>query len=71
MAELTVAILGLDRLGASIALRLRTYVEKGGQHRFQLVGHDSREDFEKPARKLKVFDKVERHPTPPSNRPIW
>ena len=60
MAKLTVAILGLDRLGASIALRLRTYVEKGGQHRFELIGYDSREDFEKPARKLKVFDKVER-----------
>jgi len=60
MAKLTVAILGLDRLGASIALRLQTYVEKGGQHRFELIGYDSREDFEKPARKLKVFDKVER-----------
>lgn len=61
MAELTVAILGLDRLGASIALRLRTYVEKGGQHQFDLIGYESRDDFEKPARKLKVFDKVERH----------
>ncbi len=61
MAQLTVAVLGLDRLGASIALRLRTYAEKGGQHRFDLIGYDSRDDFEKPARKLKVFDKVERH----------
>ena len=61
MAKLTVAILGLDRLGASIALRLRTYAEKGGQHRFDLIGYDSRDDYEKPARKLKVFDKVERH----------
>ena len=62
MAELTVAILGLDRLGASIALRLKAYAEKGGQHRFTLVGYDNREDFEKPARKLKVFDKIERKP---------
>ena len=62
MAQLTVAVLGLDRLGASIALRLQTYVAKGGQHRFELMGYDSREDFEKPARKLKVFDKVERRP---------
>ena len=62
MAHLTVAVLGLDRLGVSIALRLQTYVKKGGQHRFQLIGYDSREDFEKPARKLKVFDKVERRP---------
>ena len=58
MAHLTIAILGLDRLGASIALRLQTFVEKGSKHSFQLIGYDSREDFEKPARKLKVFDKV-------------
>ena len=57
-----VAVLGLDRLGASVAMRLKTYAEKGGQHRFELVGYDSREDFEKPVRKAKIFDKVERHP---------
>ena len=62
MANLTIAILGLDRLGASIALRLKTYVEKGGQHHFRLIGYDSRDDFEKAARKHKVFDKVERKP---------
>ena len=62
MAELTIAILGLDRLGASIALRLKAYAAKGGQHHFTLVGYDNREDFEKPARKLKVFDKIERKP---------
>ena len=62
MARLTIAILGLDRLGASIAIRLRAYSNKGGQHQFELVGYDSREDFEKPARKLKVMDKVERKP---------
>ncbi len=62
MAQLTVAILGLDRLGVSIALRLRSYVEKGGQHRFELIGHDNREDFEKAARKQKVLDKTERKP---------
>ncbi len=61
MADLRVAILGLDRLGASIALRLRTYVAKGGQHRFELIGHESRDDYDKAARKLKVFDRVERH----------
>lgn len=60
MANLTIAILGLDRLGVSIALRLRAYVEKGGQHRFETIGYDNREDFEKPARKLKVLGKVER-----------
>ncbi len=62
MAKLTIAILGLDRLGVSIALRLRAYVEKGGQHQFEVIGYDSREDFEKPARKLKVLEKVERKP---------
>ena len=62
MAELTVAVLGLDRLGASVALRLQAWMDKGGRHRFTLVGHDSRDDFEKSARKLKVFAKVERKP---------
>ena len=60
MAKLTIAVLGLDRLGASVALALRAYVEKRGQHRFTLIGHDSRDDYESPARKLKVFDKIER-----------
>lgn len=62
MAKLTIAILGLDRLGVSIAMRLRAYVKKGGQHQFELIGFDSREDFEKPARKLKALDKIERKP---------
>ena len=62
MAKLTVAILGLDRLGMSIALRLRAYVKKGGKHEFELIGYDNRDDFEKPARKLKALDKVERKP---------
>lgn len=62
MAKLTVAILGLDRLSVSIALRLRAYAAKGGKHEFELIGYDSRDDYEKPARKLKVLDKVERKP---------
>lgn len=61
MAKLTVAILGLDRLGVSIALRLRAYVEKGGKHEFEIIGYDSREDYEKPARKRKTLDQVERN----------
>lgn len=62
MASLTVAILGLDRVGVSIGLRLKSYMEKGGQHDFTLMGYDNREDFEKPARKLKLFEKIERKP---------
>jgi len=62
MAELKVAILGLDRMSMSIGLRLHSYMQKGGKHRFSLRGYDSREDFEKPARKLKVLDKVARKP---------
>ncbi len=63
MAELRIAVLGLDRLGASVAMRLRSYVKKRGQHRFTLIGNDSRDDYESPARKLKVFDKIERKVT--------
>lgn len=60
MAELRIAVLGLDRLGASLALSLRAYAKKGRANRFTLIGHDSRDDYESPARKLKVFDKIER-----------
>lgn len=62
MAQLSVAILGLDRLGISIALRLKHYMEKGGQHEFTMMGYDNRDDFEKPARKLKIFERIERKP---------
>ncbi len=62
MAELLVAILGLDRLGISVAMRLKNYMEKGGQHQFTIVGYDNRDDYEKPARKQNVIDKVERKP---------
>ena len=61
MAKLTIALLGLDRLSMSMALRLRTYMEKGGQHQFELIGHERRDDFEKAARKFKALDKVERN----------
>lgn len=60
MAKLTVAILGLDRLGASIGLRLKHYMEKGGQHQFEIIGYDSRDEIEKSARKIKAVDRVER-----------
>lgn len=62
MAELTVAILGLDRLGVSIALRLKAYMSNGGQHQFKIVGYDNRDDYEKPARKQSAIDKIERKP---------
>ncbi len=61
MAKLTIALLGLDRMSLSVALRLRTYMKKGGQHQFQLIGHDRRDDFEKSARKLKALDSVARN----------
>ena len=60
MADLKIAVLGLDRLGVSIALRLRSYMAKGGPHRFVMVGHDSRSDHEKAARKQKLFKSIER-----------
>lgn len=62
MPKLTIAILGLDRLGISIGLRVRAYGQKSRHQEFELIGFDSREDFEKPARKLKLLDKVERGP---------
>lgn len=59
MAKLSIAILGLDRIGASIGLRLKHYMAKGGKHQFEIVGYDNRDDFEKAAQKLKAIDRTE------------
>lgn len=62
MSTLTIAILGLNRVGASVGLALRRYVKKGGKYRFDLVGHDFNSDNEKKALKLGAVDRVERKP---------
>lgn len=59
MATLSVALLGLNRVSASIGLALSRYMKKGGKHQFQVTGYDFSIDNEKKAKKMGVIDKIE------------
>jgi cyclohexadieny/prephenate dehydrogenase len=56
MPDISLAILGFGRIGASIALALKRYNAKGGSHHFQVAGFDSRPSVEKKATALKLAD---------------
>ncbi|GAB5490746.1 MAG: prephenate/arogenate dehydrogenase family protein [Phototrophicaceae bacterium] len=59
MAELSVAILGLDRTSASMGLALKRYTKKGGKHNFNITAYDSSPDVLKQAKKLGAVDNTE------------
>lgn len=63
MANLSVAILGLGRVGASVGLSLRRYMRDSGKHTFEITGYDRRQTAEKAALKLKAVDKTESRAT--------
>lgn len=60
MAELTIAILGLGRIGLSVGLALKRYQTEGGQHSFNIIGYDNRPKFDKTATEKGAVDQVER-----------
>ncbi len=61
MSTITVSILGLGRVGASIGLALKRYnAGKGAKHRFEVVGIDSRGGVEGAAQKLGAVDSTPR-----------
>lgn len=61
MSNITVSILGLGRLGASIGLALRRYnADKGARHHFEVVGIDSRGAVEGAAQKMGAVDSTPR-----------
>jgi prephenate dehydrogenase len=62
MANLTIALLGLNRLTVSMGLALRRYVAKGGKHKFTIIGSSLNSDDEKQAKKLGAIDKAENNP---------
>lgn len=63
MAEVKVAILGLERLGASIGLALKAYMtEKDARHTFVITGHDDRGYNAKTAKTLGAVDATSRQP---------
>jgi prephenate dehydrogenase len=59
MATLSVALLGLNRMSASIGLALHRYIKKGGKHQFQITGYDFSADNEKQAKKMGAIDRSE------------
>ncbi|MFW5772283.1 MAG: prephenate dehydrogenase/arogenate dehydrogenase family protein [Phototrophicaceae bacterium] len=54
MAEISISILGLRRLGASLGLTLQRYNESGGEHRFSITGYENSQSSAKAAQKLKA-----------------
>ncbi|NPV68135.1 MAG: prephenate dehydrogenase [Anaerolineae bacterium] len=63
MAEVKVAILGLERTGASFGLALKRYMQgKEARHTFTIVGHDERDYNVKHARSAGAIDSSARGP---------
>jgi prephenate dehydrogenase len=63
MAEISIAILGLGRLGTSIGLALKRYNAKSDRaHKFTITGYSSIAPQVKSAQKLNAVDDIARHP---------
>jgi len=62
MADLTIAILGLNRRTVSMGLSLKRYMKKGGRHSFEIVGYDPDANNLKQAKKMGAVDNTENHP---------
>jgi prephenate dehydrogenase len=61
MAQLSIAILGLDRTSVSIGLALRSYMQDGGAHTFSIVGYEpNQRDIVKTAVSSGAIDQTER-----------
>ncbi|MBZ0279824.1 MAG: prephenate dehydrogenase/arogenate dehydrogenase family protein [Anaerolineae bacterium] len=61
MATVSIAILGMGRIGASIGLALKRYNEKkDAQHRFEIVCADMRGGIREEAQKVGVAEKIDR-----------
>ena len=58
MANLSIAILGLGRIGTSIGLALKQYMENNDQHHFEITGYDWSHDNRKLAEKMGAIDIV-------------
>lgn len=62
MADVTIAILGMKRLGTSVGLALKRYNRQEAEHTFTVVGYDTNSDFVKAAQKFGALDKAENRP---------
>ncbi len=63
MATVTVAVLGMGRIGASIGLALRRYNErKDAQHKFEVTYADTRPGVREDAKSIGITDRIDRDP---------
>lgn len=62
MAELSIAILGLNRTSTSIGLALKRYNKKSKKHQFTVTGYDISGDSTKMAKKMDAVDNTEKRP---------
>lgn len=62
MANLKIAILGLDRVGTSVGLALKRYMADGGKHHFEMVGYDYTDANGKTAQKMEAVERTVRRP---------
>lgn len=62
MAELSIAILGLNRTSTSVGLALKRYGKKGAKHKFTVKGYDRSSDNSKMAKKMGAVIKTENRP---------
>jgi prephenate dehydrogenase len=58
MAAIQISILGLGRLGTSIGLALKRYMQDGGKHQFEITGYDPVGNKGKTAKTLNAIDQV-------------
>jgi prephenate dehydrogenase len=59
MAEISIAILGLKRVGASIGLALKRHNAKNSGNTFIIGGYDTSRDIAKEAQQMGAVDKIE------------
>lgn len=58
MASIQISILGLGRLGTSIGLALKRYMQDDGKHQFEISGYDSVSAKSKTAKGMKAIDQI-------------
>ena len=58
MAEVSIAILGLKRVGTSLGLALKQYNKRGGDNTFKITGYDATSKNTKAAKEMKAVDKI-------------
>lgn len=55
MADVSLAILGMNRVGVSVGLALRRYNQQGGDHQFTVTGYDTNNASLKTAQKMNAI----------------